>query len=147
VNSLGDAWSVECKALLLRAKVEAHRLGNHFLGTEHLVLAMLRDRASVLSRALTAASVRHAEVEENLRKQITPAVEEEEPFLVSPRVCRIVLEAERATVEGGLPCIDETRLLSAVLCGGRGSAVRALENCGIEPLSLLQHLGPETRTD
>ena len=61
-------FSSETKRILQGAAQEADNLLHRHIGTEHLLLAMLRDEASDTTKMLTARGVRYAEVRDAVEK-------------------------------------------------------------------------------
>jgi ATP-dependent Clp protease ATP-binding subunit ClpC len=58
----------ECKRILAYAHEEAERLGHRHIGTEHLLLGMLRESGCLASRVLGEAGVRLEKLRDELAK-------------------------------------------------------------------------------
>jgi ATP-dependent Clp protease ATP-binding subunit ClpC len=61
-----DKFTERAKDVLRRSEVEAHRYNHDYIGTEHLLLGLIRDREPVASRALIAMGVPLAKIQSAL---------------------------------------------------------------------------------
>ncbi|MBM3462421.1 MAG: ATP-dependent Clp protease ATP-binding subunit [Armatimonadetes bacterium] len=135
-----ERWDAACQALLLQAKEESVRLEHHFLGTEHVALAMLLKPEGLLARLLAAFETGPGDVEQAILSEVVPSsvIRKHEGFPLSPRIRQVVVECEKMANEEGLSSIEERHLLSALLRGGRGVFVRALERLTLSVPDLLE---------
>ena len=67
--------TAECKEALNAAAEEADRLGHRHVGTQHLLLGMMRVKDSMAARFLQARSLEEATVRERIAKDCYPAAE------------------------------------------------------------------------
>ena len=54
--------SLKQKAMLERAKMEAQRMGNDYVGSEHLLLALLHQNEGCLAKGLAAQGIYYLQV-------------------------------------------------------------------------------------
>jgi ATP-dependent Clp protease ATP-binding subunit ClpA len=57
-----ERFTARAREAVLGARVEAHRLGHDFIGTEHILLALLRDPGAMAYGILTDAGLTHDSV-------------------------------------------------------------------------------------
>jgi ATP-dependent Clp protease ATP-binding subunit ClpA len=137
-----ERWNDACQAILLGAKNASIELENHFLGTEHVAIAMLRRPESRLERLLRAHDIKPAEFLDTLLEVCTPGpLPKADHIPLTPRIRRVVRTADdlsKAVNEGGP--IEEEHLLGAMIAGGRGVFVRLLEEYGLQPEQLIGEL-------
>ncbi|MCB7429862.1 Clp protease N-terminal domain-containing protein, partial [Erysipelatoclostridium ramosum] len=58
--------NTQVSAILDTAREEAREMGNNYVGSEHLLLAILKDTATPLSRLLCAQGVYYFQLKEDL---------------------------------------------------------------------------------
>ncbi len=137
-----ERWDTTCQDILVEAKRASVELENHFLGTEHLAMAMLARPKSRLRTLLATVAVDPDEVSELLGEAITPGPLPivEGGFPLTPRVRRVVSLADEVCDATGATQIEEPHLLAATLAAGRGVFVRVLEAFGLDPEKLFDDL-------
>jgi ATP-dependent Clp protease ATP-binding subunit ClpC len=119
---------------LLLAQEEARRLDFNFVGTEHLLLGLIREGEGVAARALLALGVdlekARAEVEKLVGRGSTPGASE---IGLTPRAKKVVLElsAEEAR-HLGHNYIGTEHLILGLIREREGVAARVLENLGVD---------------
>ncbi len=121
------------RALLL-AQEEARRLNYNFVGTEHLLLGLIREGDGIAAKALLSMGVSlekvRAEVEKVIGRGSTPA---EGDIGLTPRAKKVVLElsAEEAR-HLGHNYIGTEHILLGLIREGEGVAARVLLNLGAD---------------
>ena len=121
------------RALLL-AQEEAKRLQYNFVGTEHLLLGLIREGDGIAAKALLSLGVSldkvRAEVEKVIGRGTTPA---EGDIGLTPRAKKVVLElsAEEAR-HLGHNYIGTEHILLGLIREGEGVAARVLLNLGAD---------------
>ena len=124
--------------VLQRARDEAERLGHGYIGTEHLLAALVQDEEGAAGRVLAELHVGLSEVRARV-EHIVPREEDSRhlagssggqlPF--TPRVAHIVsLAVREMAVRAGATEVDSGDLLLAIERDGEGVAVRVLEELG-----------------
>ncbi len=129
--------------LLAAARVEAARLQHDYVGTEHLVLALIQTGDPSLSTILSAFSATPAALRERLEKRSpqgkgAPANLEE----ISLRSgAKRALDVARAAAQGGEPGPQE--LLGALMAEQKGVVSASLGDLGIPVAKVREALGIE----
>jgi ATP-dependent Clp protease ATP-binding subunit ClpA len=124
----------EAQTMVQLARREAEAQGAPLVGTEHLLLAIVRNAPEPLSRVLSSSGID----EHNLRTNLQPTVVDD--GVPAPRDSRFtryardVLEgALREAVERGEGFIGTEHLLLALLRNPSGGAARSLSSLGVDP--------------
>jgi ATP-dependent Clp protease ATP-binding subunit ClpC len=117
--------SNECKRVLAFASEEAERLGHKHLGTEHLLLGLLREENSFAANILKERGVQLASVREGLTEAATGAAPQ--PPTTAPPVPGLFRDLTQAASEGLLESVvgrdAELAAIIEVLCTSRKNPV------------------------
>jgi ATP-dependent Clp protease ATP-binding subunit ClpC len=122
-----DRFSDAARKVVIRAQEEARRLGHSWVGTEHLLLALLSEEASDIAAALRSIGVERHHAEQDIRAELPPqASVPEGPAPMTPRAVG-VLQAALSRVEvGGSPVVEPRHIALALTeSGGVGGEVLA----------------------
>lgn len=132
------------------AREEARRLGLPALGTEHILLGILRTKRSAASRALNGLGVSYDVASEVLRTTlpgVVPPAPDASPGAaatdVSPHARRILEGSLREALKRGDGYIGIEHLLLALLTDSRNGAVQTLEALEVTPRRLRRRLDEE----
>ncbi|HHX88026.1 MAG TPA: ATP-dependent Clp protease ATP-binding subunit [Firmicutes bacterium] len=126
-------FTERAQQVLVLAQEEAKRLSHNFIGTEHLLLGLVREGSGVAARAL-----QNMEVDLNkVRQEVERIIPKGDKFMASgisytPRAKRVV---ELAIEEGqnlGHNYIGTEHILLGLLREGEGIAAQVLTNLGID---------------
>lgn len=121
------------KALLL-AKRTARELRQNYIGSEHILLGLLREETGVAARVLQDNNVDEQRLLAMIRDLIVPgnylSVKERDGY--SPRAERILAEAEQQAVRFQSKEVGTEHLLLATLKEGENVAVRLLATLGLQ---------------
>ena len=151
----GTLVSVEARRAVKVARLEAKTLGGDTVGTEHLLLGLIRSDTGPAGRVLRDLGVslpraRHAVAPGGARAAADPIrhggdTDAPDPA-ISPLARRVLEKALRGSVQQERSPLTGERLLLALLQADTGGAVRALERLGVPPSSVLNKLErtPET---
>ena len=119
----------------------AEDLGHTYIGSEHLLIGLLRDTGGVACVALAGRGVTAAQVEELMRKTIgigAPTVLSPADF--TPR-CKRIIELAILEARGlGHNYVGTEHLLIAIIQEGGSFAVHFLNQLGVSPQDLLADL-------
>ena len=146
------------------AREEAKRLGQPAIGTEHLLLGILRCQQSHAAVALNTLGVTHQAASARMQPTMPgipqssvspprPAADHEGG--VSPHARRIVKGSLREALKRNADHIDVEHLLLALLTDSRNGAVQTLEALNVTPAQIRRQLeqtpaalaGPESPSD
>jgi ATP-dependent Clp protease ATP-binding subunit ClpC len=151
MSSYQQRFTERAQRSLLLAQEEARRLDFNFVGTEHLLLGLIREGEGVAARALMSLGVdldkARAEVEKLVGRGSTPGASE---IGLTPRAKKVVLElsAEEAR-HLGHNYIGTEHLILGLIREREGVAARVLENLGVDlsrvRFQVVQQLGMPTQ--
>jgi ATP-dependent Clp protease ATP-binding subunit ClpC len=123
---------------ILIAQEEAHNLRNDYLGTEHLLLGLIKIEEGVAYKVIENMGVDPDEIisqiESFIKEQKHNSVDsyKEEEVILTPRAKRVLELAEREAVNLGDTYISTEHILLAILHEGGGVAVKILAENGID---------------
>jgi ATP-dependent Clp protease ATP-binding subunit ClpA len=144
--------SNEARRSVQFAREEANRLGQPAVGTEHILLGILRCEDSLAARALNAEGVT-LEAARNCLQTTMPGIPLsalERPAdgnAVSTHARRIIEGARREASRRGESRVGVEHLLLALLADSRSGAVQTLEQCRASPARVerrLEHASEDT---
>jgi ATP-dependent Clp protease ATP-binding subunit ClpC len=145
-----ERFTERARLVVVLAQEEARLLQHNYIGTEHILLGLLREDQGAAATALAAADVTldgaRLEVETIIgRGQHEPSGHI--PF--TPRAKKVLELSLRETVRLGHDYIDTGHILLALIREGDGVAVQVMVNLGADPNRISQHvlaeLGSEIR--
>jgi ATP-dependent Clp protease ATP-binding subunit ClpC len=123
-----ERFTQDSKLTLVRAQEEAERMGAGYIGTEHILLGLLRVESGAASRVLTHFNVSVERVRQTAGKMLPKRRVEQ--VIPTSRVKRIIeisfLEATRM----GHDSVDTGHLLIGVVKEGEGIAALMLADLG-----------------
>ena len=121
------------------AQAEARGLKHNFVGTEHLLLGMMRDRDAVATRALAAFDVGYDDVRSRVEAIIGAGahrVSGEQPL--TPRAARALERSLGEALKLGHNYVGTEHLLLGVVGEKAGVAARVLKDLGVKKGALAQ---------
>lgn len=125
-------FTERAQKVIVLAQDEARRLGHDYVGTEHLLLGLIREGGGIAAKALEGLGISHEAVKSEILKMIEPGtgrVSGEVGF--TPRAKKVVLELaiEEARMLGH-NYVGTEHLLLGLIREGEGVAARVLEGLG-----------------
>ena len=115
----------------------AGELGHGYVGTEHLLLGLIREENGVAHEVLTEAGLTDRMVVEILKKSVGTGLSGTNPAQgLTPRAQRAVEIAMEDSMRGGSRAVGTEHLLAGLLREGNNMAVRVLRTAGIDARSL-----------
>ncbi|MBQ9330493.1 MAG: ATP-dependent Clp protease ATP-binding subunit ClpC, partial [Oscillibacter sp.] len=119
---------------VLRLSQEAAgQLGHGYVGTEHLLLGLIREEEGAAHAVLTEAGLTDEMIEEIMKKSVGtgyPGGNPEQGW--SPRAQRAIELAVQDAMRGGSGAIGTEHLLAGLLREGNNMAVRILRTAGVD---------------
>ncbi|MBO4734548.1 MAG: ATP-dependent Clp protease ATP-binding subunit, partial [Clostridia bacterium] len=115
----------------------AQVLGHTYVGSEHLLLGLLRVGSGVAAAVLNSAGVTAENIEEQMRKTIgvgTPT--RLSPDYFTPRAKRVIESAMAGCGNLGKKFVGTEHILIAILSEGDNYAVRFLNELGVDTAAL-----------
>ena len=147
---MDNNFSIQVKEIISYSREEALRLGNDFIGTEHLVLGLIRDGVNTAIRILKSLEVDLYE----LRKEIEMAVKDKTGQNIAninslpltkqaEKVIRItVLEAKALKS----PFVESEHLMLSILKNKENIATQILNQFGVDYEAFKTESGEQTET-
>ena len=123
------------RKVMVLAQEEARKLGQLYVGTEHLLLGLIREEDGIAAQALKKLDVSYEETLEQV-KQVAAKPEEPAPaghIPFTPRAKRVLESALREMLSAGASYIATEHLLLGILREGNGVALEALTRMGVSP--------------
>ena len=136
----------EARSSIQFAREEARRFGQPSVGTEHILLGILRCPDSIAVKALAAEGVTLEGARRCLQTTMpglppsAPAAPDEDPEAVSPHARRILEGSRREALRRGDGHIGVEHLLIALLSDSRAGAVQTLEQLRTNPARIRRQL-------
>ena len=119
----------------------AGELGHGYVGTEHLLLGLIREEGGASHEVLTEAGVTGEMVEEILRKSVGTGLSGTNPPQgLTPRAQRAIQIAMEDAMRGGSQYVGPEHLLAGLLREGNNMAVRVLRTAGVDARTLYSAL-------
>ena len=134
----------KAKRVLELAADEARRMRHNYIGTEHLLLALLREKdelaATVLHRLGLNLKDARAQVLEYLGSDVSTPVEPPvDHFDIAPAVWQLLDEAAQESREQGAAQTEVVHLLFA-MCRADSESAQHLQAYGVDTARLLERL-------
>ena len=127
------AYTEHAKAALTLAKRMARTTGQNYVGTEHILLGLLKQQSGVAAKILEQHGITSERVMEVIRELIAPSnsvsVMERDGY--SPRAAHILEEADRQAVRFASARTGTEHILLAIIKEGDNIAARILYTLGI----------------
>ncbi|HEU5316102.1 MAG TPA: Clp protease N-terminal domain-containing protein [Chloroflexota bacterium] len=134
MSDRSDRFTPEATQVLALAQEEAQRFNHNYIGTEHLLLGLVRQEKSVASRVLAALSVDLARV----RQAVHYIIGRGDRMVIgdislTPRAKKVVALAVEQARELGHEQIGTEHLLLGMVAEGEGIAAGVLLSMGATP--------------
>ncbi len=128
-----EKFTDRARKVMNLAQDEARGLGQMYVGTEHLLLALIKEGEGVAAQALAKLDVTYEEALSTVQSLTTqdgePVPGGHIPF--TPRAKRVLEGAYRETMAHGQTYIATEHLLLGIVAEGNGRAMDALRQMGI----------------
>ena len=144
-----EPFTERARRSIVLAQEEAQRLGNNYIGTEHLLLGIISEGESVAAKVLENLGVSLQKVRSEVEAIVGkggPTAQQEMVFTPrAKRVIELAFEEARALAHN---YIGTEHLLLGLVREGEGVAARVLSNLGVDPskirAEITKLLGVET---
>lgn len=144
-----EPFTERARRSIVLAQEEAQRLGNNYIGTEHLLLGIISEGESVAAKVLENLGVNLQKVRGEVEAIVGKGSQTTQQEMVfTPRAKRVIelaFEEARALAHN---YIGTEHLLLGLVREGEGVAARVLSNLGIDPAKIRSEitklLGVET---
>jgi len=137
-----DRFNDRAKRVLALAQDEAIRLGHNYIGTEHLLLGLVREGDSVAARALASMGVDLSKVRTAVEFVIGRNTEAPPPteITLSPRTKKAIELAIDESRKLGADHVGPEHLLLGLVREGEGIASGVLESLGVSLAALRERV-------
>ncbi len=126
-------FTERAKKVMLLAEDEAKRLNHGYVGTEHLLLGLIREGQGVAARALSEVNVNFSQVQTEIEKIIGRGEQSVEGKLgFTPRSKKVLNLALDEARQLGHNYIGSEHLLLGLIREGEGVAARVLKELGAD---------------
>ena len=146
-----NKFSPRAEEALRLSQEAAGELGHGYVGTEHLLLGLIREEEGVAHTVLTEAGLTDDMVVEIIKKSVGAGLPGSNPAQgLTPRAKRVVELAMEDSMRGGYNYVGTEHLLAGILREGNNMAVRILRTAGVDArhlyTALMQKLGEMPRS-
>ncbi|MBQ5707949.1 MAG: ATP-dependent Clp protease ATP-binding subunit ClpC, partial [Peptococcaceae bacterium] len=130
-------FTEKAQRVMYYAQEEARAMHYPAVGTEHLLMGLLREEDSVAARALLERGVTLDKVHELISQVVTPGnMMIGNEIGITPRVKKVLQFAQEEAVRWGVNYIGTEHLLLGLLREGEGLAAQVLQALDVEPDSV-----------
>jgi ATP-dependent Clp protease ATP-binding subunit ClpA len=136
-----ERFTDRSRRVLVLAQEEARWLNHNFIGTEHLLLGLVREDEGVAAKALQALGIRLDAAREKVKETIGPAgasLTGSPPF--TPRAKRVLELSLREALQLGHNYIGTEHILLGLVREGEGVAAQVLVGLGADLARLRQQV-------
>ncbi len=132
--SMWEPFTERARRSIVLAQEEAQRLGNNYIGTEHILLGIISEGESLAAKVLESLGVNLAKVRQEVEAIVGrggQTVQQEMVF--TPRAKRVIELAFEEARQLNHNYIGTEHLLLGLIREGEGVAARVLTNLGVDP--------------
>ncbi len=126
--------------VLQRAKEAAAKLGNEYIGTEHILLGLTLVQQSVAAKALEGQNVTYHQVMERICEMQGEKQKFYLPLDMTPRAKRVVERSKQEAVRLGANYVGTEHILLALLREPDTLAITLLEDLGVDIQTLYEDI-------
>lgn len=126
--------------VLQRAKEAAAKLGNDYIGTEHILLGLTLVQQSVAAKALEGQNVTYHQVMERICEMQGEKQKFYLPLDMTPRAKRVVERSKQEAVRLGANYVGTEHILLALLREPDTLAITLLEDLGVDIQTLYEDI-------
>ena len=136
-DSMFGNFEEDTRKILVQAKAEMKNLRHPYVGSEHLLLAILHDK-NIISEKLKSYQVTYENVKEEIIKVVGVGSKESAWFLYTPLLKRVLEQAVVDSKENNQGIVTVEHLFSSLLEEGEGVAIRILIGMDVDIDDLYQ---------
>ncbi|TYB31872.1 MAG: ATP-dependent Clp protease ATP-binding subunit [Candidatus Mcinerneyibacterium aminivorans] len=129
-----DKFSERARKIIIYAREEAAKLNYDFIGTEHLLLGLLREGASIGVIVLRRLEVEIGDLKESVKSYLIKEnedVDADHEIQLTPRSKRVLELAVREAGKMGHNFVGTEHILLGLILEGDGIAAKVLKNNGL----------------
>lgn len=128
-----DKLTDKARKVLVLAQEEARRLHQPYVGTEHVLLALLKEEDGLAAQALERLGVHYEATVAAIRRIVTidESTDVSGHLSFTPRVKRVLENSLREAMQMGQSYISTEHLLLGIIRENEGTAIEVLERMGV----------------
>lgn len=128
-----DKFTDKARKVLVLAQEEARRLHQPYVGTEHVLLALLKEEDGLAAQALERLGVHYEATVAVIRRIVTidESTDVSGHLSFTPRVKRVLENSLREAMQMGQSYISTEHLLLGIIRENEGTAIEVLERMGV----------------
>jgi ATP-dependent Clp protease ATP-binding subunit ClpC len=130
-----ERFTDRARRVVVLAQEEARMLGHDYIGTEHLLLALIHEGENVAARALVSLGISldaMRQAVEGIIGRGTQPVSESEHIPFTPRAKKVLELSLRESLQLGVNYIGPEHILLALIREGHGVAAQVLTGAGVD---------------
>ena len=135
-----EKYTIKAFDVLQRAKEAAAKLGNEYIGTEHILLGLTLVQQSVAAKALEGQNVTYHQVMERICEMQGEKQKFYLPLDMTPRAKRVVERSKQEAVRLGANYVGTEHILLALLREPDTLAITLLEDLGVDIQTLYEDI-------
>ncbi len=125
-------FTQRAQKVLMLAQEEARRLNHPYVGTEHILLGLIREGEGVAAKALAGLGVQADKVRELVEKSVGKGESEVRELALTPRVKRVLELSVDEARRMGTNYVGTEHLLLGLIREGEGVAAQVLASLGVD---------------
>lgn len=127
-----NRFTQRAQKVLQLAQEEAIRMKHESIGTEHILLGLIREGGGIAAKALEAIEVDFTTIEEGVEKLVGAGTKDVGPIVhYTPRAKKVIELSVDESRKLGHSYIGTEHILLALIREGEGVAARVLNNAGV----------------
>lgn len=128
-----DKFTDKARKVLVIAQDEARTLRQPYVGTEHILLALIKEHDGLAAQALDRLGVQHDDVARTIQQVATidPDADVTGHLGFTPRVKRVLENSLREAMQMGQSYISTEHLLLGIVRENEGTAIEVLAQLGV----------------
>ncbi len=130
-----EKFTDKARKVLVLAQEEARGLHQPYVGTEHILLGLIKENEGLAAQALERLNVQYDAVVQNIRQVATidENADTSGHLAFTPRVKRVLENSLREAMQMGQSYISTEHLLLGIAREGDGTAIDVLGRLGVRP--------------
>lgn len=124
-------FTERAQKVLALAQEEAVRLGHNNIGTEHILLGLVREGEGIAAKALISLGLGLEKIQEEVESLIGRGQEQQTSFAYTPRAKKVIELSMDEARKLGHTYVGTEHILLGLIREGEGVAARVLNNLGI----------------
>ncbi|MFD2760746.1 ATP-dependent protease ATP-binding subunit ClpC [Lentibacillus juripiscarius] len=124
-------FTERAQKVLALSQEEAVRLGHNNIGTEHILLGLVREGNGIAAKALESLGLEVAKIQEEVEKLIGAGKQPMQTIHYTPRAKKVVELSQDEARKLGHSYVGTEHILLGLIREGEGVAARVLNNLGV----------------